>query len=243
MSSQTKLYIGITILIVIASLIIYCVILHNKNADLEFQKVSLTQNIAALNDSINVQKGQETILAASIRDLNNNLNKEKNKNKILQAQIDVYVDSLYKRDSTTFIQNDSLISALFTGKQSIANYELKTWSNLITKKSFYDLTIGFDVIEVDPTIYKDNIDDLWKIRTISKNPNVEVKGYATIDTKMFQIIQNDMPEKKKWCGIGAIGNANSLYGLLTLEPTNELEFLGAYGFNKNWQIGAAWKPF
>lgn len=203
---------------------------YRKARNLEFQIITERQNEQALQDSLLKIADSLQTTAAFVKDLNDknsSLKQEKdvwkNKYAILSSQYTLAIDSIHiLQTGFAELLNDSVISAPFKGKQSIATYDGFCDVNIKNRKYDWDVWIKFDPVETGSEVYYDLTDNLWKTRAYSKSPGIKTIGFSTIDEKTLREIRNIPLDgfDKKVFGVGTIIMKNQFHCGIIVKPSN-----------------------
>lgn len=166
--------------------------INDLTRQLEDQKAITNQNSVAYEQLLKQKADSIQDMAVIVSSLNDSISKEQRKKGFwrgIASDLQLKVDSirssgtattaLYRDSSGEYLQTD------FNGKKGILTYS--GWTKhyvLPLDTSFHLLTAVFDDIEVQSELYYD-VDDLWKIRTVSRTEGVKLKTSHTIDSTIF----------------------------------------------------------
>lgn len=209
---KTYLYIGIAILALFGASKIFA--LWQDYQALKFAHETTLQNQAALEDSLTVAAGKETVLASQVRDLKSENQDLKGKNVALQIKNKALLDSLHSQgDADSTILTDSTAKVTFKGKEKFAHFSGWTLADLRdSSRSKWSLNMWFDDIDTRTVLFQDT-DELWKLKSISLTEGVRVKGISTLDDDTFAALQKYSPPiPPKNFGLNLQANTENIWG-------------------------------
>jgi hypothetical protein len=199
---------------------------------LKFEQQMTFQNQRALEDSLFVLAGKQTIITSQVRDLTVENQELKGKTVALTIKTRVLADSLRRhgRDTTAII-TDSSASVKFSGKEKFANFSGWTSANLKTPTlSTWGLDLWFDEITTKAILFKD-FDDLWKLKTISLTDGINIHGISVLDDNTFAALQKySPPVPPKNFGIQFQGNTSDIWGGIIFRYNDR------WYFNTNYRV-------
>jgi hypothetical protein len=239
MAPKTYLYLGVTIAVLALGTWVWN--LYAENQRLQLERGILTQNLAATQDSLNVLADSVAITTSFVRDLTTQIEGDSVDYIALQTKYQIALRKIQARDTAHAVVSDSTIRIDFVGDKSIAHYNGFTLYDTHSQKSSYELSLSFSPIEVGAELFKDG--ELWKIRTYSITPDIDVKGSAVLDDGTYAALQKySPPEHRKTIGVGLNYTVNQLFGGMVLNG-NDWVVMAGYRINhtpspRNWFDGA-----
>lgn len=219
--------------ILIVGLSIFGYVQYKQVQELKFQKIVLTQNEAALKDSVNRLKDSIQTTTSFIRSLNDKHSKLEKKYVILEANYRTAIDTIrILKEGIATMKNDSVAIIPLNGKKSIATYSGNTEFNILSKRYKTTLDLAFDDILTKSEVFLDKQDDLWKIKTYSQTPGVKLIGYSVIDENTLREIKGVSTPcpPQYYFGIGGLVSMNEVYGGILIRPSD-------------WSIGINYKVY
>jgi hypothetical protein len=224
--------------------------LYKQNQSLKFEQAKSEQNAAAIKDILYKTRDSLQTMAVSVENLNlkNGLladenNKVKNQYRALRARYDIAIDSINILRGLAYghMQGDSLAIVTFNGKKSIATYDGETEMNIKTKFSQLNyLNLSFETIDVRSELYLDEVDNIWKMRTISMTPGIKLRGISTLDDETFKKIKGVTDDNNtQWFGVGGMFGTNLFAPGIQIKPSR-WEFGAHYILLDNTKVLNKW---
>jgi len=211
MNLKQYLYLGLAV--IVAAFSIWAYGQWKDYQALKFEHQMTLQNAQAFKDSANIQAAKVTILASQVHDLaaeNKDL-----KGKIVALQIDnqALIAQINAHGTGTATVTDTTIKVAFKDSIGIVHYNGETQYNLKTKESTYYLFASFEPINTKTVLFKDPVDGLWKLKSISLTEGITVKGISTLDDDTFAALQKyTPPTPPKTFGLNVQFGTTDFYG-------------------------------
>jgi len=160
---------------------------------LQLSKDINKQNEQYYKDVVKQKKDSLQTLAGLVK----NLNKEKfdiKKKWVTQVtSLQLQIQNIKVQDTASVSNGkDSLgeyLEVSFKGKKFITSYEGYTRHYLNLKRNVYSLDLNYDPIQLRSDFYKD-VDNLWKLRTVSLTPGINILTDYYIDSTFYSMLNN-----------------------------------------------------
>lgn len=210
------------IAIAILALGIWVYSLYTENQHLRAEKEALQQNIAANSDILTKMIDSVQTLTAAVSSLQKDAEALNVKYVAVKIKYQLAIDTIriLKRSTGNTVVGDSIGVVSFNGTQGIASYIGRTELNMKSRQSNYSLILSFSPIETQSFLFFDELDKLWKIRTISMTRGVNLRGISTIDDETFRKLQSLQQVQdcgRNTFGIGGMVSSDMVFGGIALK--------------------------
>jgi len=212
----------IIIAVIAASIYVYGVVQENRELRAENEKRQ--QNEAAVQDSLFKMKDSVQTLAVKVGNLQSEVGELNGDYVAVNTKYQIALDTIkeLRKRGTSKVIGDSIGIVEFHGTKGIATYDVRTEINVKSNENNYSIEIAFADIETQSTLYYDDADKLWKIRTLSLSPGVKLRALSIIDDETYRKIQGLTPIQIKTpstFGLGGLIAYDRVYGGIVISPS------------------------
>ena len=237
-------YTWITLAIVVVGVWVYS--LYTKNQQLEAERRTLQQNTAFVTDSLSKMKDSVQTISVKVGNLQIESDEWRGKYLAISTRYQISLDTikvLKKRVFLAQIIGDSIGIVPFEGMDGIASYKGQTQINIKSGEGSYSIQIAFSDIETQAEMFYDEVDKLWKIRTVSLSPGVKLRGLSTIDNETFRKISEMKEALSKTphsFAVGGVVATDRVYGGIVFAPSQWMFGVNYKFFDKSSTPGESW---
>jgi len=228
MVSKSVIWLVITLFVVATGAGIFGYIYYTKyqntNTSLQTSQLLVTQNEKYHAEILKQVQDSIQILSGLVIDLNNEKDKIERKYTIQVTDLKLQIGTLEDKGETISItgkDSDGIyLDIPFSGKVSIASYDGYTRYYFGLNKSFYDIALSFEPIDIFSIFYIDD-EGVWKIQTESITPGISLNTDYRIDSTFYSMFKNTnslIPREEESlfklkikAGIVGSWNANDFY--------------------------------
>lgn len=166
---------------------------QDTQKELQVSKDINVQNEQYYKDIQNQKEDSIQVLAGLVKKLNKENFDIKKKWVTQVTSFQLQIQNIKVQDTASVSNGkDSLgeyLEVSFKGKKFITSYEGFTRHYLSLKKDIYSLGLNYDPILLHSDFYKD-IDNIWKLRTISLTPGITILTDYYIDSTFYSMLDN-----------------------------------------------------
>jgi len=204
---------------------VYVYTLIQDNRELTAENATFKQNEVALQDELSKGKDSIQTLAVKVSNIQSSEKEWKNKYIAVNTKYQIALDSVrvYRAwASNVTVIGDSIGTVPFDTTQGIAHITGETTVNIKSKVGTYSVSVAFAEIEAGSVLFYDEVDKLWKMRTIALTPGVKLRGLSNVDDDTFRKIQGLKalePPIPGTFGVSTLVAYDRVYGGVVFSPT------------------------